>query len=226
MEEDFKPDYEFGSDMEDPPSPSKIQGSTTSKKGKRCPMCSAKFTHVKRHVIKDHLPWYASPSTCCSACRINFGQERFLDIHNENHHNNNLTSRHFDTFWVDFMFGLLLRIVHVLNLGNFQNLYKFINSDERFGCCSGAVFSGEDLAWGKKFLDRKFAGERVPNIPYPVRNTACLLHWKILSILINLSNSAELLIKVYKKYVVWILGSSYIYWSENRAVELGIRNLV
>lgn len=46
MEDEFISDYEFGSDIE-PPSPPKIQGATKSKKGKPCPVCLAKFTHVK-----------------------------------------------------------------------------------------------------------------------------------------------------------------------------------
>lgn len=224
MEDEFIPDYEFGSDIE-PPSPPKIQGATKSKKGKPCPVCLAKFTHVKRHIIKDHLPWYASPSTCCSVCHINFGQAHFLDIHNQKNHNNNYTSQHLDIFWVDFMFGLLLRIIQILKLENFENLYKFINNDERFECCQGSVFSDEDSVVGERFLNHKFSGEKIPLVPYPVTNAACLLHWKILSILINLSNSAELLTKVFKKYVVWILGSSFVYWSEKRATELGVKNL-
>lgn len=40
-------------------------------------------------------------------------------------------------FWVDFMFGLLLRIIKILKLKNFENLYKFINNDERFECWMG-----------------------------------------------------------------------------------------
>lgn len=39
-----------------------------------------------------------------------------------------------------------------------------------------------------------------------------------------MSNSAELHTKVFQKYVVWILSSSFVYWSEKRATELGIKN--
>ena len=48
---------------------------------------------------------------------------------------------------------------------------------------------------------------------------------EILSILIDLSNCAELLINIYKKYIVWILGSFIVHWSEKRAIDLGIQNL-
>lgn len=39
-----------------------------------------------------------------------------------------------------------------------------------------------------------------------------------------MSNSAELHTKVFQKYVVWTLSSSFVYWSEKRATELGIKN--
>ena len=79
-EDDFIPDYQIGSDIEDPPSPPKIQGATnTKKKGKTCPICLS--TH-KRHVVKDHLPCYGTPETCCLPCKTTFGQQYFLKRHN------------------------------------------------------------------------------------------------------------------------------------------------
>ena len=48
-ESHFEPDYE-----EDMPL-HHIQGSTLSKKGKKCPVCKAKFTHVRRHVIQEQF---------------------------------------------------------------------------------------------------------------------------------------------------------------------------
>ena len=37
MEDDFQPDYEYGSDIEEPPSPPKIQGATKGKKEQALP---------------------------------------------------------------------------------------------------------------------------------------------------------------------------------------------
>ena len=31
--------------------------------GRRCPACTGRFTNVRRHVIRHHLPWYVSPTT-------------------------------------------------------------------------------------------------------------------------------------------------------------------
>lgn len=76
------------------------------------------------------------------------------------------------------------------------------------------MFSDEDLVVGEKFFNYKFFGEKILLVLYFVINVVCLLYWKILSILINLLNSVELFIKVFKKYVVWILGFLFVYWSE------------
>lgn len=54
MEDAFQPDYKCVSDIEVPPSPLKRQGATKGKKSKPCPVCFAKFTHVKRHILMDH----------------------------------------------------------------------------------------------------------------------------------------------------------------------------
>lgn len=40
------------------------------KRGKRtrqrqCPVCSSKFTHVRRYVIQEHIPWFIYPRTSC-----------------------------------------------------------------------------------------------------------------------------------------------------------------
>ncbi|XP_061186478.1 uncharacterized protein LOC133194546 [Saccostrea echinata] len=223
-ERDFVPDYEPEYDQLLSP-PSRVPGSATSKRGKPCPICMAKFTHVKRHVIKDHLPWYTYPSTCCPTCRINFGQKHFLDVHVENQHNNNSPSQQFAHFWMDFMYYLFLQIIHILKLETFENLFKFINSNEQFSCCKGSVFQEDDLVLGEKFLKDKFPGVTVSKIPFPVVNASSLLHWKILSKLIDISNCTDLLFKVYKKYVVWILGSSIVHWAAQRAIDIGIENL-
>lgn len=97
------------------------------------------------------------------------------------------------------MFGLLLRIIHFLKLENFENLSKIINNDEHFECWQGSVFSDEDSVVREKILNHKFFGEKLQLVPYSVTNAVLSLTWQILSILINLSTSAELPTNVLKK---------------------------
>ena len=80
-ESKFVPDYE-----EDPPATS-ILGST-SKSGRKCPVCPGKFTHVRRHVLREHLPWYTAPSSACWECELNLGCENSLNLHIKLQHEN------------------------------------------------------------------------------------------------------------------------------------------
>ena len=62
-----------------------------------------------------------------------------------------------------------------------------MNTDKRFQCCKVAVFWVEDKLWERKFLKSKFP-EEMSGSPCPVTNAASLLHWKILTISIDLTN--------------------------------------
>ena len=47
----------------------KVRGSSQKKnQSSPCPVCPARFTNVRKHVIVSHLPWYVSPFTAVSAC--------------------------------------------------------------------------------------------------------------------------------------------------------------
>ncbi|XP_062591664.1 uncharacterized protein LOC134253166 [Saccostrea cucullata] len=145
-------------------------------------------------------------------------------MHVENQHNNNIPVQ-FGRFWIDFMYYLFLQIIQVLKLGTFENLIKFINSNEQFSCCQGSVFQEDHLVYCEKILKDKFPGLTVSKIPFPVDNVSSLLHWKILSKLIDISSCPDLLFKIYKKYVVWILGSSIVHWAAQRANDISVENL-
>ena len=62
-----------------------------------------------------------------------------------------------------------------------------MSTDARFQCCKVAVFRIEDKLWERKFLKAKFQGEEMSGSPCPVINAASLLHWKILTISIDLT---------------------------------------
>ena len=38
-----------------------------------CNLCNLEVTHLKRHVLKTHLPWYIIPSYVCIDCQISEG---------------------------------------------------------------------------------------------------------------------------------------------------------
>ena len=38
-----------------------------------CNICNISVTHLKRHMLKSHMPWYVSPSSACADCHVSEG---------------------------------------------------------------------------------------------------------------------------------------------------------
>lgn len=155
---------------------------------------------------------------------VNFGQAHFLDLHNQKKSQQQL---HFSTF------GYFLDWFHVWSfvthnsdskIGKLWKLVQIYQQQWALWTCQGSVFSDEDSVVWEKFLYHNSLVKKYHWFHILLQMQLVYLHRKILSILINLSNSAELHTKVFQKYVVWILSSSFVYWSEKRATELGIKN--
>ncbi len=64
---------------------SRVPRRATGKKGSACPLCPYKFTHVRRHLLVDHLPWYVSPTTACWFCGKQEQQASHIQAHMESH---------------------------------------------------------------------------------------------------------------------------------------------
>ena len=92
----FVPDY-GPLDGEIPDVQNKISAVTArSSKGRKCPSCPGRFTNVRRHVLRSHLPWYVSPTTACWQCKLQFGQESLLNGHIAELHNSVPEGRKFE----------------------------------------------------------------------------------------------------------------------------------
>jgi hypothetical protein len=131
-ESKFIPDYE-----EDIPS-TPILGST-SKTGRKCPICPGQFTYVRRHVLREHLPWYAAPSSACWECELNFGCRNSLSLHIKLQHDNDPLGRIYDSAQ---HFTLLSSNLNNLLLKFRQEiLVEFINTYSSFKICEGSVWA-------------------------------------------------------------------------------------
>ena len=105
------------------PEPNETIRGSSQRKGKTslCPVCPARFTNVRRHVLCSHLPWYTAPNSACWTCKIQFAQERLFQVHTINFHDNKVdphrfsADEHGDT-WVKLMNGLLLEIANQLGI--------------------------------------------------------------------------------------------------------------
>jgi hypothetical protein len=221
---------QFIPDYEEETLPHHVQGSTSGKKGKKCPVCDSKFTHVRRHVIQTHIPWFLYPKTSCWTCELGFGQERFLRLHLEKEHFDDSTYCRYDAnihghIWVD-------KISSLINRFNKDNITSFINSNEKFSTCFGTIWQEDDLMQIKYYLDATHQHQTLPKTPFPAKNFTSLLHWKILSILLDISSPpAEVLQRcdLKKNKEILIIGSSIIYWAHQRSIDthstdLGLQN--
>ncbi len=77
-EEDFVPDYEEDEEGDCKAAP-RIGAMT--KGGRPCRLCPYRFSHLRRHMVLAHLPWYFDPFSACWNCKTREPQAKFLDRH-------------------------------------------------------------------------------------------------------------------------------------------------
>ena len=219
-EVNFIPDYE-----EDIPTPRPHL--STSKHGRYCPVCKGKFTHVRRHVLREHIPWYIYASTACWACQINLGQKKLLELHIHQEHCSNCKECVYDKdihekLWVNKLLSFLQKF-------NSLDLFHKINNDSVFSSCSTAIFQQEDLEQLHAFVKAAEIHENVPEKPLPVKNILSLFHWRVLALLISNGmydiNSNCLPLQPPRNKSILIVGSSIVYWAHERAKVTGSTSL-
>ena len=220
-EADFVPDYE-----EELPTP-KIR-MATEKNGKKCPACPAKFTHVRRHCIMEHVPWYMYPDTACWECKINMGQKRMLDVHIMQLHSHDLNATNLK-FNIQTHGDIWMKHVNeFLSQYNSSVLFDFINSNASFSSCISAVWQETDKELIEMFIQKANLQEsHVPEKPFPVSNIFSLFHWKLLTILASEGKNLPTLIPItlIPHKSILMIGSSIVYWAFQRTKSLNCTDL-
>jgi hypothetical protein len=87
---------------------------------KFCPLCNIpKKSHIKRHILRTHLPWFWSPTTACWACEEQSCHESSLMYHHSVIHAHN-DSNTFDKTnlhrWCQLMNGAFYLLLDWLRL--------------------------------------------------------------------------------------------------------------
>jgi hypothetical protein len=189
------------------PKPNETIRGSSQRKGKTslCPVCPARFTNVRRHVLCSHLPWYIAPNSACWTCKIQFAQEKLFQVHNINFHDNKedphkfSADEHGDT-WVKLMNGLLLKIANQLGITTLSYIIK----DPDFINCRGSIHHWTDILLIKMFNEKnRYPSIDISHTVYPSEHIHSALHWKILSLLIQKTESAENLISYEVQNNVW-----------------------
>ena len=85
LEEDFVPDYE--EQVETIPEEEEVQTGISKRRGamakggRACNLCPHRYSHMRRHMIASHLPWYFDPHSTCWICKLVEPQPKFLERH-------------------------------------------------------------------------------------------------------------------------------------------------
>lgn len=189
-ESNFVPDYGPMEDEIQKPE-NRIRGSAKDdKKGRPCPVCQGRLTNIRRHVLNSHLPWYIAPLTACKICKLQFGQERMLEIHQENFHDRQKGTLAIKD-WVEKMNGLLDALWRKLKLKSLNEMLEFVCRDKRFRKCGNAFFHPSDVDPIKEFNRINNLKTDVLHRSYPPLHIYSLLHWKTLALLLEITGDVE-----------------------------------
>ena len=133
-----------------------------------CNLCNLEVTHLKRHVLKTHLPWYIIPAYACIDCQISEGSGNLFQYFHKRHRG--IAGDKYMQAWVLSMNGLLWTITHSLGLGSLEELLKFATELE--GAPRNFKFATEELLMLKEY-DRRTGLEPLLDSQYgefpPVR---------------------------------------------------------
>lgn len=198
-EAEFIPDYE--PDEDELPT-QRIRGSVTKRfgKGKQCHICTGRFTNVRRHVTRFHLPWYMAPTTACWECKMQYGQMCLLNGHIKEDHNGEEVGRKFDRnmhlLWVELVNGFLEAIQKGMECSSLDGLCEIANGSIHFERYSEPTLQDADLA--SMALFNELNGFQTQNSVQNLKSSLqkplkvhSLLHWKIMSLLLVKTGNIE-----------------------------------
>ena len=101
---------------------------------KFCPLCNIpKKSHIKRHILRTHLPWFWSPTTACWVCEEQSCHESSLMYHysvSYAHNDSNTFDENNLHRWCQLMNGAFYLLLDWLRLESLHDLYQYLHSRE------------------------------------------------------------------------------------------------
>ena len=151
-----------------------------------CTLCGlAVTTHLLRHTLHHHLPWYFSPDSACWNCKefVGTGKES-LSRHVESSHKSHWKFSNSDVYlllWCQLMFGILVFFASELNLSSVVDLLQIVLAHKLFPEFHGDVKSFDESQIGSLRKVCEVYGLSAPETfaVSPPNNVVCILHWKI-----------------------------------------------
>jgi len=178
-EASFIPDYdEVGLEEKENISTSPSKKGAMRHGGRPCPLCSNRYSHVRRHVTQAHLPWYFNPMATCWKCHHIEPQRNFLNRHiagccenGSGHYGPKLINR-----WRALMCGLFWVFSQIVGVSGEQELVRWA---QEHSCIEHQVWHPQDIKCAQQFKG-KGNNEDDPSSG----NEGCLsslTHWRVFS---------------------------------------------
>lgn len=181
-EEDFVPDYEEDVEISESEPPRGIGAMTRG--GRPCRLCPHRFSHLRRHMLVSHLPWYFDPFAVCWNCKTVEPQVKFLDRHLKScGEKRGRFSRKWTSRWKALILGLLWTVMNLVGCKDEREFVEWIVMND---CIKGITINSRDEQIIKLF-DASIEG--VIKMDNSV-SQAHLVHWRVFSnILTKLSHA-------------------------------------
>ena len=156
-ESTFVPDY-GPYEEEIPTDKQRIRASAMRhSKSKPCPCCPGRFTNVRKHALRIHVPWYVAATTACWCCKVQFAQTCLLEGHIKEFHKSDsegqfrFTEEIHGLIWVEYMNGLFDIIRNKLECKSLKDLCKLADEKVNFMKDSEPVYQAVDIKLLKLF---------------------------------------------------------------------------
>ena len=181
-EANFVQDYnEYLYDVEDKNNNSEtisVSQQKPNKKSKlyKCNVCEQSDTHLRRHVVRKHLPWWFEAATACWSCKVQEGHKSFLKKHE---HDLNINEEQ----WQEWCNALLLAIQEDLEFTSLQELLKLIVKNELHTKVRN--FHPEEQVALHKLAECFKLETPETVVANPPNCTVAVLHWETLSNLLS-----------------------------------------
>ena len=183
-EVNFQPDYNEDYDEGNTPLEGASDSRSKPKKSKglkKCPVCHAKMaSHVKRHVTREHLPWYYAASTACWQCEEQLGTTSFcLGQHG---HGGDYFSDDNLSKWCYLMNGLLHYLKFKLDLDSLDCLLQYAQTNCELP--PNSEFSDMEKRMLRSYEVNCGNSDICVHTLVPLNSIASLLHWRVLTSLL------------------------------------------
>ena len=152
------------------------------KKMVACPICGSKEVHVKRHIFREHLPFYMAPDSACWACGIQQGQRYKVVLEHVNLHCS--TGPCFGDgqlqVWTSLMTGVIRFLCTETGVRDGGELLRHVVERGWFPTCGARVTHTEHVLW--QYFERAsgFTAQSRHEVS-PPNSVASLFHWRVLA---------------------------------------------